>query len=74
MIALAIEKAGSEDSVAIRDALREIANPDGECRCRPAGFRPKHLISFGTGETSITLVASGDSWTLMPQWRCHRHR
>ena len=29
MLALAIEKAGSEDPAAIRDALREIANPPG---------------------------------------------
>ena len=30
LIALAIEKADSEDSEAIRDALREVASPDGE--------------------------------------------
>lgn len=47
LLALAIEKAGSTDRKAVRDALRSVANPPGE-RVLPGDFeRAKELISGG---------------------------
>lgn len=48
IMALAIEKAGSTDGTAIRDALREVANAPGEI-VGPGDFaRAKELIAAGT--------------------------
>jgi branched-chain amino acid transport system substrate-binding protein len=49
LIALAAEKAGSTDSTAIRDALRDIANPPGE------------VVSPGTDgfKAALKLIAAG---------------
>ncbi len=49
LIALAAEKAGSTDSTAIRDALRDVANPPGE------------TVNPGTDgfKTALSLIASG---------------
>lgn len=47
LIALAIEKAGSTDRTAIRDALREVANPPGE------------MIEPGEWAKALELIAAG---------------
>jgi len=68
VIALAAEKAGSTDPTAIRDALRDIANPPGEV-ANPgvAGFTDAlALIAAGTGinysgaASEIDFDAAGD--------------
>jgi len=47
-MALAIEKAGSTDRTAVRDALRDVANPPGEV-IRPGAFaKAKELIAAGS--------------------------
>lgn len=48
LIALAIEKAGSTDRTAIRDALREVANPPGEVIEPGEWARAVELIAAGT--------------------------
>ena len=47
LVALAIEKAGSTDRTAIRDALREVANPPGE------------VIEPGEWARAVELIAAG---------------
>lgn len=47
LIALAIEKAGSTDRTAIRDALRDVANPPGE------------VIEPGDWARAVELIAAG---------------
>ena len=47
LVALAIEKAGSTDREAIRDALREVANPPGE------------IIEPGEWSKALELIAAG---------------
>ncbi|MEZ5668241.1 MAG: ABC transporter substrate-binding protein [Alphaproteobacteria bacterium] len=47
LVALAIEKAGSTDRAAIRDALREVANPPGE------------IIEPGEWAKALALIAAG---------------
>ena len=48
LLALAIEKAGSKDPVAVRDALRAVANPPGEIVLPGEFARGKSLIAAGT--------------------------
>ena len=48
VIALAIEKAGTDDPVAVRDALREVANPPGE------------IVGPGSLARALELVRNGD--------------
>ena len=48
ILALAIEKAGSTDRTAIRDALREVANPPGETVLPGEWAKAKKLIAAGT--------------------------
>jgi branched-chain amino acid transport system substrate-binding protein len=68
VIALAAEKAGSTDSTAIRDALRDVSNPPGEV-ANPGveGFTSAlELIAAGTGinysgaASEIDFDAAGD--------------
>ncbi|MEX2409460.1 MAG: ABC transporter substrate-binding protein, partial [Rhodovibrionaceae bacterium] len=48
ILALAIEKAGSTDRTAIRDALREVANPPGETILPGEWAKAKELIAAGS--------------------------
>lgn len=48
ILALAIEKAGSTDRDAIRDALRDVANPPGETVLPGEWAKAKELIAAGT--------------------------
>jgi len=48
LLALAIEKAGNTDRTAIRDALRDVANPPGEKVLPGEWARAKKLIAAGT--------------------------
>ena len=48
ILALAIEKAGSADRDAIRDALRDVANPPGETVLPGEWAKAKELIAAGT--------------------------
>ena len=58
VLALAIEKAGSDDPVAVRDALRRVANPPGEI-VGPADIA-KALELVREGEDVNYVGASGD--------------
>ena len=58
VLALAIEKAGSDDPVAVRDALRQVANPPGEI-VGPADIA-KALELVREGKDVNYVGASGD--------------
>ena len=75
LIALAIEKADSVEPVAIRDALREVANPEGEVVGPDDILRALELIRSGadvnyvgaSGELDFDVY--GDVSGTMEIWR-----
>lgn len=74
VIALAAEKAGSTDSTAIRDALREVANPPGETVLPGEWKKARKLIADGRdidyrgASGSIDFDENGDVSGTFAHW------
>jgi len=75
LLALAIEKAGSTQSTAIRDALRAVANPPGEIVTAGEWEKAKELIAAGKNinyqgaSGDITFDEHGDTIAPIGIWR-----